>query len=169
MNPEPTGRLIRTDAGRTLQLTRTFRAPIEDVWASLTESERTARWIGPWTGEGRVGGTVTVQMTAEEGAPGSPGIIRACDAPRSLRMDLDSGMEGMWSVAVELTESDGITTLAFEHYLSDADDVTNIGPGWEFYLDRLVAAHAGDEAMPVWDAYWPGMQECYASLSPAIA
>jgi len=27
-------------------MSRTFRAPIEDVWASLTESERTVRWFG---------------------------------------------------------------------------------------------------------------------------
>ena len=94
MNPEPTGQLIRTDEGRTLLMTRTFQAPIADVWASLTESERTARWIGPWTGEGRVGGTVYVQMTEEEGADPSPGVITACDPPRSLSLDLGSGGEG---------------------------------------------------------------------------
>ena len=26
----------------------TFRAPIEDVWAAVTEPERLARWIGTW-------------------------------------------------------------------------------------------------------------------------
>lgn len=28
---------------------RTFHAPIEDVWAAVTESDRLARWIGVWT------------------------------------------------------------------------------------------------------------------------
>ncbi|CAN5472834.1 hypothetical protein BH23CHL4_BH23CHL4_20620 [soil metagenome] len=160
MNPEPTGRLIRTPDGRTLLITRTFRAPIEDVWASLTESERTARWIGPWTGEGRVGGTVMVQMTEEEGAEPSAGVIRACDPPRSFSLDLDSGEAGSWSVAVELTEDAGITTLELKHHLYDTDDVSSIGPGWEYYLDRLVAAETGGE-MREWEEYYPGMKGWY--------
>ncbi len=46
MSPTPTGRL----SGNDLVLTRTFRAPIADVWASLTDPWRTARWSGPWQG-----------------------------------------------------------------------------------------------------------------------
>ena len=45
MNPKPIGRL----RGDDLVLTRTFRAPIDDVWTSVTSSESTARWFGPWT------------------------------------------------------------------------------------------------------------------------
>ena len=44
MNPKPTGRL----RGDDLVLTRTFRAPLDDVWTSVTASESTARWFGPW-------------------------------------------------------------------------------------------------------------------------
>jgi uncharacterized protein YndB with AHSA1/START domain len=166
MSLQPTGRLISTPEGRTLVMTRTFGASIEDVWASLTETERTARWIGPWTGEGKVGGTVYVQMTEEEGSEPSSGVITICDPPRSLSLDLGSHDGGIWPVSVELTEQDGVTTLEFRHRLSDADDVSSIGPGWEFYLDRLVAAHFGDET-PEWNAYWPGMQEGYAELEVA--
>ncbi len=36
----PTGEL----EGQQLTIERTFRAPIDDVWASLTEPERVARW-----------------------------------------------------------------------------------------------------------------------------
>ena len=39
MSPTPTGRLF----GNDLVLTRTFRAPVSDVWASLTDPERTVR------------------------------------------------------------------------------------------------------------------------------
>ena len=42
MTPKPTGRL----SGDDLVLTRTFRAPIDDVWTSVTSSESTARWFG---------------------------------------------------------------------------------------------------------------------------
>ena len=49
--PTPTGTAVPTDGGFDLVFPRTFQAPIEDVWASVTESERTARWFGPWRGE----------------------------------------------------------------------------------------------------------------------
>jgi len=81
MTPEPTGRLVRISGGRELIMNRTFRAPIADVWASITESERTARWIGPWTGDGAPGKTVMVTMSMEEGAEPSPATIRNCDPP----------------------------------------------------------------------------------------
>ncbi len=63
----PTGRIIRTPAGRDLVLTRTFRAPIEDVWASITEPERTARWFCSWTGDAAPGRSVTFRLVLEEG------------------------------------------------------------------------------------------------------
>ena len=53
MTPRPTGRLLDTPGGRQLLLTRSFRAGIEDVWASITESERTARWFSVVDGGGR--------------------------------------------------------------------------------------------------------------------
>ena len=37
MSPTPTGRLFGDD----LVLTRTFRAPLDDVWASITDPART--------------------------------------------------------------------------------------------------------------------------------
>ena len=46
MTPTPSGRLRGTD----LILTRTFRAPIEDVWTSVTDPESTARWFGAGNG-----------------------------------------------------------------------------------------------------------------------
>ena len=42
MNPHPTGRVD----GEKLIITRTFRAPIEDVWTSVTKSESLERWFG---------------------------------------------------------------------------------------------------------------------------
>ena len=40
MSPTPTGRLERIGDRLTLFVTRTFDAPIEDVWAAITEPER---------------------------------------------------------------------------------------------------------------------------------
>ena len=46
-----------------LVLERTFRAPVVDVWAAITEPERLERWIGTWTGD-PASGSVLVRMTA---------------------------------------------------------------------------------------------------------
>ena len=46
MTTTPTGRLVPAAGGSALVVSRTFRAPIEDVWASVTEPDRTARWFG---------------------------------------------------------------------------------------------------------------------------
>jgi uncharacterized protein YndB with AHSA1/START domain len=50
MNAEPNGRITREGDQRVLTITRVFRAPIEDVWAAVTEPERLVRWIGTFTG-----------------------------------------------------------------------------------------------------------------------
>ena len=80
MSPTPTGRLFGDD----LVLTRTFRAPIGDVWASLTDPERTARWFGPWQGDAAPGRTINIQMVYEEGKPWMEMTIDACEPPHRL-------------------------------------------------------------------------------------
>ena len=49
--PRAVGRREERGAGATLVIERTFRAPVEDVWAAVTESQRLGRWIGTWTGD----------------------------------------------------------------------------------------------------------------------
>jgi uncharacterized protein YndB with AHSA1/START domain len=158
MKPTPSGRVVPTADGRDLVLERTFRAPIEDVWASITESERTARWLGPWTGEGAAGKTVELTMSAEEGAPAAAVHIEACDPPHHLRVAMDDA--GAWRLEAHLTEADEITTLRLTHHLDDSADPASIGPGWEYYLDRLVASR-DDAAMPVWDDYYAAQKAYY--------
>jgi uncharacterized protein YndB with AHSA1/START domain len=52
MTNPPNGQLVATADGNPLVVSRTLRAPIEDVWASITEPDRTARWFGTLTGDG---------------------------------------------------------------------------------------------------------------------
>jgi uncharacterized protein YndB with AHSA1/START domain len=126
MNPTPTGRVVSTGQGRDLVLERTFRAPIEDVWASLTEPKRTARWLGPWKGDGAPGRTVELTMSAEGDAPAAAVHIEACQPPRHLRVAMDDAA-GAWRLEAELTEADGITTLRLTHHLDDSADPASTG------------------------------------------
>ena len=162
MTPRPSGRLVRTATGRDLVLERTFRAPIDDVWASITEPERTARWFGPWTGRGAPGETVELTMSFEEGADPSKVLIKACEPPRRLVVETYDAA-GTWLLEAELSEADGVTTLVFTHHLPDDADAGNVGPGWEYYLDLLVASRDG-EAAPEWDDYYPAQKGYYEAL-----
>ncbi|MDG4825199.1 SRPBCC family protein [Asanoa sp. WMMD1127] len=153
MSPTPTGRLF----GNDLVLTRTFRAPAEDVWASLTDPERTARWFGPWKGDAAPGRTVQVQLMQEDGQPWMDFRIDACEAPSRLALSaVDT--HGNWELDLVLGESEGVTELRFTQHLADTAGVGEIGPGWEFYLDALVAAREG-RPLPRFDDYFPSMKD----------
>lgn len=165
MSPIPTGRLLQTRRGRDLVLTRTFRAGIEEVWASVTEPERTARWFGRWEGDSGPGRSVRLTMGFEAGAEPCDVLIEECDPPRRLVVSLDDAA-GAWLMAVDLIERDGSTELRLTHHLDDSADVASTGPGWEYYLDNLVAAHVG-EPLPSWDDYYPAQKAHYEQLKPA--
>jgi uncharacterized protein YndB with AHSA1/START domain len=163
MTPTPTGRLVPAAEGRRdLVLTRTFRSPIDDVWASITESERTARWFVSWSGEAGPGKTIRYKAMFEEGTPEGDMTIEACEPPSHLAVtSIDE--YGAWRLEAHLAEADGVTTLTFVHHLDPDVDVTNVGPGWEYYLDMLVAYRDG-RPLPEFDDYYPGQAAYYGGL-----
>lgn len=162
MNPLPSGHLIPTTDGHDLIILRTFRAPIEDVWASITEPERTSRWFGGWEGEGGVGKTIRYTMAFEPGAEPSEMTIVACEPPRHLAVrSMDD--HGSWHLEANLTEREGVTELRFTHHLIDEAMIGEVGPGWEYYLDNLVASRQGG-ALPDFNDYYPAQREYYLAL-----
>ncbi|MEU9736639.1 SRPBCC family protein [Streptomyces sp. NPDC048002] len=162
MNPEPSGRLVPTPTGHDLILTRTYRAGVDDVWASVTESERTARWFGPWRGEAAPGRTIEVQMTFEESDAWIPVRVDACEAPHRLAVSTQDEA-GAWSLELLLTEADGRTELRLVHHLTATGQLGEIGPGWEYYLDLLTVARTGGPR-PGFEDYYPAQKAYFESL-----
>jgi uncharacterized protein YndB with AHSA1/START domain len=162
MTPEPTGRLEPTPTGYDLILTRTYRAPVDDVWASATEPERTARWFGPWRGEAAPGRTIEAQMAFEESAPWMPMRIEACEPPHRLAVSTEDE-SGVWSLELLLAETDGITELRLVHHLTSTEHLGSTGPGWEYYLDMLTAARTKGPR-PDFDDYYPAQKAYFESL-----
>ncbi|MFI9532475.1 SRPBCC family protein [Nocardia fusca] len=163
MTIRPTGRLETTPAGHDLVLTRTYRAPIEDVWASITESERTARWFGPWQGEPGPGRTIQVKLSYEEGQPWSEYTVDACEPPYRLALRAVDE-HGSWHLEVTLTEHEGQTELVFVHHLISPEQLPEIGPGWDYYLDALGASRT-DARRPEFDDYYPALRSHYSGLA----
>jgi uncharacterized protein YndB with AHSA1/START domain len=155
MSKKPTGRV----SGKDLILTRTFKAPIEDVWESVTKSERTERWFGKWEGDARPGGDIRVLMVFEKGDTWSNARIEVCEAPHHLSLKTKDSY-GEWHLEIKLREESGTTHLEFVHHLTDTSGVGDVGPGWEYYLDNLVAYRAG-ETLPTFEEYYPSQKAYY--------
>lgn len=164
MSPTPTGRVEIVDGIHRLVIERTFHAPIDDVWAAVTEPERMARWIGTWSGDPATG-RVAFRMLFEGGDPDDPGAdteIRECDPPRRLAVTTYAGPM-TWDLELDLSERDGVTTLVFTQPGIAPAEAGSVGPGWEYYLDRLVLAETGgDPASADFERdYYPAMQDHY--------
>lgn len=169
MTATPTGRLERRGDDNLVVFTRTFNAPIDDVWAAVTESDRLARWIGTWTGE-PADGFVTFEMNAEgDVASSSRCNIRDCDPPRHLLVNTEDDF-GSWTLDLTLTEEAGVTTLTFGQVIDDPAMIENTGPGWDYYLDRLVAAETGGDVATIdFDRdYYPSQREHYQAMADQI-
>lgn len=168
-SPTPTGRLLPAENGRDLVLTRTLRSPVQEVWASLTRPERTARWFGPWKGEAAAGRTVEIQMAFEEGTPWAELRVEACEPPRRLAVSM-ADEAGSWPMEIRLSEADGVTTVELVHHLPGQTaqpgeaGIGEIGPGWEYYLDMFVAAHTG-LPLPTFDSYYPAQKTYFEELN----
>ena len=155
--PAPmTGRKAERDGDTLLVIERRFRAPIDDVWAACTDPGRMQRWIGTWSGD-PASGSVSFRMTAEgEDVAAEEMEVLACDPPRRFAVrgtepqtfsEDGSGDKVFWEMELELTEAEGVTSLRFAQVLAPGatgiEMVASVGPGWDYYLDRLVAALDG--------------------------
>ncbi|MFD3525070.1 SRPBCC family protein [Streptomyces sp. NPDC058653] len=172
-NPIPVGRLLRTSEGVDLVLTRDFALPVEEVWAAVTEPDRTALWFGPWEGDGAPGGSVRVRMVFEEEGPSTEVTVEVCEAPHRLILTtVDEA--GSWRLELKLSGTTGEaadggtdaapgTELQFIQHLRTEDGLGEIGPGWEYYLDKLSASLDGtphrtfDDYYPAQKAYFEGL------------
>lgn len=148
-----------------LVMTREFRAPVDDVWAAVTESDRLARWIGTWSGD-PAEGKVLFQMRYEgDDASSEEFIIDECDPPHRLAITTEAPYEAdqvTWHLELDLAETDGVTTLTFAQSVPDPAMAESVGPGWDYYLDRMVVAESGgDVAAVVFDDYYPALSGHY--------
>lgn len=155
MSPKPTGHV----RGNDLILTRIFRASIDDVWTSVTKSENTARWFGRWEGDAAPGKIIRVQLLHEKGQPWANVMIEECEAPRRLVISMKDD-HGEWRIELALTQTGDTTELHFVQPLSDRKLAGDVGPGWEYYLDMLVAAREG-KPLPSFGDYYPAQKAHY--------
>ena len=149
-----TGRPETRDGQDHLVLTRTFQASVEEVWAAITESQRLGRWFGTWTGDPATG-EVRVRWDFEEEVGDEVYVIDACEAPHHLRVhNRGDDPAQVWILDLRLREEGGGTVLDFAQVMNADLPVTDVGPGWEYYLDRLAdSIRTGQVSTVGWDDY----------------
>ena len=161
MSTPPTASGSLTESGAVV-FTRRLPLSREQAWAAVTDPARTARWIGPWSGD-PASGTVELTMTVEEGSPTSTVEVRRCEEPVVV---VTTGPGG-WVLTVRVEgDDDDESVISLEQDIPDAESAASIGPGWDFYLDRLVEAEAGrdPDALRFDPDYYPGLAGYYREL-----
>ena len=142
---ERTGTVAQHGDSAELTLERRVTADAIAVWPFLSESRELGMWIGSYAGDPD-SGEVVMSMTAEDGEATTAVEILDCQAPEHLAV-LTSDEHGSWSLEVELVDgghdAGSGTTVRFTHHDVALAALPDVAAGWEWYLDRPVAAIGG--------------------------
>lgn len=150
--PNPTATLID---GTTWRYARQLRGTATQLWPWISTSELTEKWFGPFVFNASTG-VAAVAMTAE--AEGDPMGMRVTECEAPSRLVLDSGI---WVMTLEVSNGE----IALLHAVAGPGEAASVGPGWDFYLDRLAAAVRGESVDGIdFDRdYYPAMSEYFVA------
>ena len=152
-------RVLEAGQARTVTISRTYGAAIEDVWDACTNAERIPRWFLPVSGDLRLGGHYQLQGNAG-------GTIERCDPPKSFFATWEFGGQVSW-IEVRLTaEAAGETRLEIEHIARVGDErwaefgPAAVGIGWDMIVMGLALHLYGRSAVdPKNSAAWAVSEE----------
>jgi uncharacterized protein YndB with AHSA1/START domain len=152
-------RVLDTGEARTITITRTYDAPLEEVWDACTNAERIPRWFLPVSGELRLGGRYQLEGNAA-------GTIERCDPPVSFAATWEYGGDISWIELRLFAEADGRTRFELEHIAHVGDErwvqfgPGAVGVGWDLALMGL-AMHlrSGTSVDPREVAAWSASDE----------
>lgn len=150
--PKPSAALID---GHTWRYARQLPGTAQELWPWVTSSSYTEKWFGPFTYDA-ASSVAAVTMTAE--AEGGPMEMKVAVLEPPTRLVLDSGV---W--VIELQVSDG--EIALQHAVAGPEEAASVGPGWEFYMDRLAAAVTGGSVADInfESDYFPALSEYFVA------
>lgn len=139
-----TGQILGSDRVR---FTRHFPAPIERLWAYLTQSDLLSEWLGSGEIALAPGGRVELRS----GGPVILGTVVACEPPRRLAYTWvpfvpgdPTPMAAEAIVAFALDSEGEGTQLELTQGPIAAELLARTAAGWHALLDTLAAAVAGE-------------------------
>jgi uncharacterized protein YndB with AHSA1/START domain len=152
-------RVLEAGEARTVTISQTYRAPLDEVWDACTNPERIPRWFLPITGELRTGGRYQLQGNAG-------GTVESCDPPSGFTATWEFGGDVSW-IEVQLTaEADGSTRVQLEH-IAQVDDERwvrfgpgAVGVGWDGgFLGLAIHLASGEAVDPAASAAWMASED----------
>lgn len=154
-------REVGGEDARIVTMAQTYAVPRAEVWNAITTGDRISRWLGPITGDFRLGGRYQIEGNAG-------GEVLHCAEPDTLEVTWEYGGDVSW-VTATLTGDDDATTLEIEHVAHVGDtDWKEYGPGavgigWDSMLLGLVldlehGTHLDPEASAAWSASPDGIR-----------
>ena len=72
-----------------------------------------------------------------------------------------------WFLELTLASRGEWTDLTFVQHRETTDGVGDIGAGWEYYLDNLIASREG-RSLPRFEDYFPSMQQHYLDQADQV-
>jgi uncharacterized protein YndB with AHSA1/START domain len=152
MTTDVWGVLTPTPNGVTVRFERRYATTPEDLWSSVTDPDRLARWLGPVYGDLVVGGRYELRMGDD--VAGSPqnavGEVVECDGPRRLVVGWQFPGEPESRVTVDIRPDGDGAILVLEHLDLEDAAARGYGGGWHASLDQL-DDHVAGRPVRAWD------------------
>jgi uncharacterized protein YndB with AHSA1/START domain len=139
-------RVLDAGEARTVIVSQSYPASVDEVWDACTNPDRIPRWFLPVRGELKLGGRYELEGNAS-------GVIERCDPPKSFAATWEYGGDVSW-IEVRLTdEGDERTRFELEHIaLVDDERWAEFGPGatgvgWDLGLIGLTLHIGGADTV----------------------
>jgi uncharacterized protein YndB with AHSA1/START domain len=146
---------------RTVTISQTYDADVDDLWDACTNPERIPRWFLPVSGDLVVGGRYQLEGNAG-------GTIRECEPPHRFEATWEFGDSVTWIEVTLTEEAGGRTRFELAHTVPVDDHWTQFGPGavgagWDLSLMGLFlhlgsGAPVDGEAVMAWSTSDDGRQ-----------
>jgi uncharacterized protein YndB with AHSA1/START domain len=157
------GTIVIDDEIVTMTFLRRFGHPISEVWAAITDAEARAKWFGPTTIDGCLGGAIT----ADPDDPPVPaatkrvtGTILAWDPPRVFEHDWHQRLVEDGVIRFELVADGPATDVTVTLRGLGVHNAQGFIPGTHAYLDRIAALLDG-APIPSWTDRYAALEHLY--------
>jgi uncharacterized protein YndB with AHSA1/START domain len=143
----------------TVRVEDVYATDIDDLWAACTTPERLARWLGDFSGDLRVGGTIQAAFVSTWTGPGR---IEVCERPRHVLAVMEPGTEDETQLEAWLSAEGEGTRLVVEERGFPLERLHFHAAGWQAHLEDLRRSLDGDRS--VWKDRWSELVPTYEML-----
>ncbi|HJP72819.1 MAG TPA: SRPBCC family protein [Pseudonocardiaceae bacterium] len=158
--PGVVGSVLAVEGRGIVRMEDHFNTDAEDLWSTLTNPDRLARWVARVHGELRVGGTFEASFTS--GWVG-PGRIDVCQPPRRLVVSCRPGEDDETVIEAQIVPDGARCRLVVEERGLPLAEAHLHGAGWQAHIEDL-GAYLADQPARDWRARWTELAPSYPAL-----